>query len=208
MNRPIVAILLLFALTTAFSRTADAAWSPYDGASGQTVLRLRGAFVPDNLANTPGPGWMAGGGVGFGIQRVLLLTFNFDHYQLNDRYLRSVEPWTVKLEVGKPFQNRVAPHFELGTGVYRRSEFSRMANIARPSGGGSFPIWEGSPRRQEQTVLLGFNYGLGFSAPVAKRVMADIGLRYHKTLDRDLSGSRSHSLSLSVVEAGLTWGLR
>ena len=38
--------------------------------------------------------------------------------------------------------------------------------------------------------------------------MADLGLRYHKTLDRDLDGTRSHSLTLSAVGVGVTYGLR
>ena len=207
MKHSIVAILILSALTSAFPGPAHAAWSPGDGAAGQAVFRIRGAFVPDNLAGTPAPGWMAGGGVGFGIQRVLVLAVNFDHYELDDRYLRSVEPWTVQLEVGKPFQRRIKPWFGVGTGVYRRIE-RPWFNIARPANVLG-PVPFGDPGQYvKREALLGFNYGFGIWIPLRNRVMADLGLRYHKTLDRDLDGTRSHSLTLSAVGVGVTYGLR
>jgi hypothetical protein len=185
---------------------ADAAWSPSDGASGQAIFRIRGALVPDGLAGSVGPGWMLGGGAGLGLSRFLLLSVNIDRFKIHDRYARSVEPWTVQLEVGTPFQRRVKPRFEVGAGLYRRIERTRFI-AGPPTILGPFPFGERSQYVKDET-LLGFNYGLGISAPVAKRIMAELGLHYHETLNRGITGTRSHSLVLSYVGFGMTYGLR
>ncbi|TMQ49221.1 MAG: hypothetical protein E6K71_05215 [Candidatus Eisenbacteria bacterium] len=193
MQRSTVFALVLYVLSLAATTSVCAAWSPSDGAKGQAVFRIRGALVPHDLAGTVGPGWLVGGAAGVGISRWVMLTANFDHVALRDRNARSVEPWTLQLEMGAPFQRHVMPRFEVGAGLYRRTEKPWI-----------FPT-SSNPRDE---TLFGFNYGLGLSAPIATRVMADLNLRYHQTLDRDVGGTRSHSLKLSYVAFGLTYGLR
>ncbi len=141
----------------------------------------------------PGPGWLAGGALGFPLTPSVSLSANYDHMYLDVPGSRSsVNPLTIQIELASPYRHRVSPRAEFGAGIY---DF----------GFRDFPVV--SPLRsfeavgtRSREVPFGMNFGGGLSVPLWARTMFDLDLRYHQTMG-------NNSLVMGTIGAGLTYRL-
>ncbi len=146
---------------------------------------------------------MAGGSLGVGLNRGMLLAMDVSHAEPNHEIPRSIYSWTLQLEVGAPFRHRISPRFEAGAGVYRTSGMPAIALDFDP-----VPSQEGTTTPIFRITQFGFNVGLGLSLQVANHVLLDVGGRQHRTLHRELNGDVAGVLSMTTVGAGLTYALQ
>jgi len=166
-------------------------------ASGEDLLavaRIRdGALYWDPGGN--GPGWAAGGSVGFGLARNVLLSFNYDHMVPDDPEnspQRSMDPLTVQIEVGTPFQRLITPTMQMGTGVY----VQRHTELVTTGSGASHFV--SGPRESH----LGLNVGSGVTISFTQRVALDLLVRYYQ------AGLRVEPyFRMTTISAGLTYAL-
>ena len=160
------------------------------------VLRLRGGLVFPDHDGVPGPGWAAGGALGLVLNRNVLVSVTYDHMYLDVAGSpQSVDPMTIQLELGVPYQHRITARAEVGAGLY--SMGSTGYAILRP-----LRVFEGERVGSSRDTPFGMNFGGGVSIPLWKRTMFDLDLRYHQTL------GDSHSLVMGTVGAGLSYVLR
>lgn len=128
-----------------------------------------------------------------GVTQNFLILANYDHIYIDQGggdHL-TLDPVTIQLELGRPFQGRVAPRLEIGGGVYIRSR--------EPLPYFYYPFIQEYGRRTDSPF--GMNMGGGISFLLSERVMLDLGARYHQTM-----GSRDTWI-FTTVTAGLTIGL-
>jgi opacity protein-like surface antigen len=199
----VVSLPILLFLSNAHASASHAS-ATSDGAQGRAILRLHGGTVYADPDPGTGPGWLAGGAVGMGIARNVVVTANYDHFHVDqgDGQRVDIDPVTVQLEIAKPFQRWISPRLEVGGGVYVRS---RPPNpVVFPTGpvplepGGSSAFQEYGRRTDSP---FGINMGGGLSFLLSRNVMLDLGARYHQ-----LTGRRDTSV-FTTVSAGLTIGL-
>ena len=158
------------------------------------VARIRGGALYWDPSGH-GPGWAAGGSVGFGLARNLLLSFNFDHMVPDDPEnspQRSMDPLTFQLEFGTPFQRPITPTMQVGTGVYVR----RHTELVFSGSGASHFI--SGPRESH----LGLNVGSGVTISFTRRVALDLLVRYHQA-----GLGVEPYFRMTTVSAGLTYAL-
>ncbi|HEY3156947.1 MAG TPA: hypothetical protein VGK76_10060 [Candidatus Eisenbacteria bacterium] len=159
------------------------------------VLRLRGGLVFPDPDGVPGPGWSAGGALGLALSRNVLVSVNYDHLYLDVAGSpQSVDPMTIQLEFGVPYQHRITPRAEVGAGLY--SMGSTGYAIPRP-----LRVFVGEEVRSSRDVPFGMNFGGGASIRLWNRTMFDVDLRYHQTMGSD-------ALIMGTVGAGLSYVLR
>jgi opacity protein-like surface antigen len=200
MYRPLAAVLAMSAVSLIASTTDLAASPRPDGARGTAILRLRGGTVYSDPDRGGGQAWLAGGGVGVGVTRDCIVSANFDHLSGDLPGARQLEPMTIQLELGRPFQHRVAPRLEVGAGVYLNSP----VNISYRIPVAPVPLASQASetvRYGRTDAPFGMNMGGGVSFLLSSSVMFDLGARYHQTM-----GS-ANVLILTTVTAGLTFAL-
>jgi len=197
-NRPLAAILAIVATicTPASGRCSpEPAYTP-----GQPIVSVRGG-----ASNTRGEGvgWMAGGALGIGLNRAMLLAMDFSHAEPNHEIPRHISFWTLQLEAAAPFQHRISPRLGAGVGVYRTKGMPSYTVDFDP-----VPSQEGVTTPTFKTTQFGFNAGLGLSLKVTSHVLLDFEAREHRTLRRELNGDIAGVLNMTTAGAGLTYVLR
>ena len=184
-------VLGLILSAAAFSSTRYSYASPApDGVRGRAVFRLEGGTLFRG-GNTDGAGWLAGGAVGFGVARDLLVIASIEHIavRISDPYTESFQPMTIQLEMGAPFQHRITPRVDVGAGIYLRARdhFAPSYYYYDPHGLGL------------STAPFGMTFGAGLSFLVAPTVMLDVGVRRHESFDSN------ESWGMTSAGAGLTF---
>jgi hypothetical protein len=158
------------------------------------VVRVRGGALYWDPGGY-GPGWAAGGSVGFGLAQNLLLSINYDHMVPDDPEnspQRSMDPLTFQLEFGTPFQRFISPTVQVGTGVY----VQRHTELVFSGSGASHFI--SGPRESH----LGLNVGSGVTISFTRRIALDLLVRYHQ------AGLRVEPyFRMTTVSVGLTYAL-
>jgi len=188
-NRPLVAILaLILALCVLSGSNAFAKPLP-DGARGRGILRLQGGTLFRDRGYTDGNGWLAGGSLGVGVTRDVLVLASIEHidvrrFQPNSE---SFQPVTLQIEMGAPFQHRITPRVDVGAGAYLRTR-----------NGPSYVNIHGLPTN---TAPFGMNFGGGLSFLVTRTFTLDVSVRRHESFN-------SHEdFGMTSAGAGLTFAL-
>jgi len=198
MYRPLAAILALVAIA---STPVDSKASPEPAfMEGQSILSLR---VGASNTRGEGTGWMAGGGLGVGLNRAMLLAMDLSHAEPNHEIQRHISFWTLQLEVGAPFQHRISPRLGAGVGVYRTKGMQSYTLDFDPS-----PLQEGASPPTFKITQFGFSAGLGLSLQVTNHILLDFEAREHRTLRRELNGDIGGVLDMTTAGGGLTYVLR
>ena len=193
MNRPLVAILTL-SLILSLGSTRQAFAKPLpDGARGRGIFRLQGGTLFRDRGYTDGDGWVAGGALGFGVTRDLLVMASMEHIEvdISQPYRESFQPVTLQLQMGAPFQHRITPRVDLGAGIYLRARDHFQ----------SYPYYYDPHGLGLTTAPFGMNFGGGLSFLVGRTVMLDVGVRRHESFDRN------ESFGMTTAMAGMTFAL-
>ncbi|HMI32223.1 MAG TPA: hypothetical protein VK527_10855 [Candidatus Limnocylindrales bacterium] len=184
----------VFSIETGLVSTILGPAARANGEEHLAVARIRGGALYWDPGGD-GPGWAAGGSVGFEIARNLLLSFNLDHMVPDDPEnspQRSMDPLTLQLEFGTPFKRLITPTMQVGTGVY----VQRHTELVFSGSGASHFV--SGPRESR----LGLNIGSGVTISFTQRVALDLLVRYHQAG----LGVEPH-FRMTTVSAGLTYAL-
>ena len=189
MNRPLVAILTV-SLVLALGSSQNALAKPLpDGARGRGILRLQGGTLFRDRGYTDGNGWLAGGSLGVGVTRDVLVLASIEHIgvQRFRPYSESFQPVTLQIEMGAPFQHRITPRVGVGAGMYLRTR-----------NGPTYVDIHGLARN---TAPFGMNFGGGLSFLLGKTVALDVSVRRHESFDSN------EGFGMTSAGAGLTFAL-
>jgi len=143
------------------------------------VLRLRGGLLYPDQDYEPGPGWSAGGAIGFALNRDVLLSLNYDHLDLGypdpSGRKATLDPVELEMELGGQDGRHVTPRAAFGAGLYfQREKYPDF-----------HPLLSEPQRRGSLGQTFGLHFGAGLSVPLSKRTLMDFDLRYHQTAGHD-----------------------
>jgi len=183
---------LVFVVFVGIASICSATASAADDGYPAPVLRLRGGLVFPDPDYKPGPGWSAGGSIGYAVNRAVLLSLNYDHLYLDvpDTHTRTgvLDPVTLELELGRQAVHRFTPRISAGAGLYFHRDLYPDYRV----------VFFEPQRRSSLSQRFGMNFGAGGSIPVWRRTLMDFDVRYHQTV-----GQGSGSMVIGTASAGL-----